>query len=379
MSTRRKAGLWSGLDRPILVIVIFLMTIGIVLAFAASPAAVERSSWIDDPFYYLYRQLAFMGAGLVILAFSSALSLTGVRRFAGLTLVCAYVALILVLVIGVEVNGSTRWIRLGQFSLQPSEFLKPAFVVIAAWLFSEEDRGAPVYGRLVAFGLYGLGAFLLMQQTDFGQTTLLTLLFGALLWSGGLSLAWTAGLAVVASVGGFLVYSSVPYIRGRIADYLGLTQTDGPTQTGRAIEAMSHGGIWGVGPGEGQVKHLLPEAHTDYVFSVAAEEYGLIASLAIIGLYALLFARAWMLCLRLNDPFAQLATSGLALLFALQALVNIGVNLDIAPSTGMTLPFISYGGSSMLALCFSAGLLLALTRRRPGAYAPRTRQGDLPA
>ncbi len=377
MSTRRKAGLWSGLDRPILVILIFLMTIGIVLAFAASPAAVERTSWIDDPFYYLYRQLFFVGAGLCILGFTSALSVTGVRRFAGLALVAALITLVLVLVLGADVKGATRWIRIGSFSLQPSEFLKPAFVVIAAWLFSEEDRGAPVPGRLVAFGFYGVSVVLLMLQPDFGQTVLISLVFGALLWAGGLSWLHSMVLGALALVGGGGAYVALPHVRDRILDFIG--PGGERTQTETALDAMARGGVWGAGPGEGQVKHLLPEAHTDFVFSVAAEEYGLIASLAIIGLYALLFARAWMLGLRLNDPFAQLATSGLALLFALQALVNIGVNLDIAPPTGMTLPFISYGGSSMLALCFSAGLLLALTRRRPGAYAPRPRQGDLSA
>ncbi|WP_375548547.1 putative peptidoglycan glycosyltransferase FtsW [Oceanicaulis alexandrii] len=375
MSTRRKAGLWSGLDRPILVIVIFLMAIGIVLAFAASPAAAERAAWIDDPFYYLYRQLFFAGAGLAILAFASALSVTGVRRFAGLALVGALIALVLVLIIGADVKGATRWIRLGTFSLQPSEVLKPAFVVIAAWLFAEEDRGAPVPGRLVAFGFYGLSVILLMLQPDFGQTVLISLVFGALLWAGGLSWLHTTILGVLAVIGGGGAYVALPHVRDRILDFIG--PGGAQTQTETALDAMSRGGVWGAGPGEGQVKHLLPEAHTDFVFSVAAEEYGLIASLAIIGLYALLFARAWMLSLRLTDPFAQLATSGLALLFALQALVNIGVNLDIAPPTGMTLPFISYGGSSMLALCFSAGLLLALTRRRPGAYAHRPRQGAL--
>ena len=303
--------------------------------------------------------------------------MTGVRRFAGLALVAALITLVLVLVLGADVKGATRWIRIGSFSLQPSEFLKPAFVVIAAWLFSEEDRGAPVPGRLVAFGFYGVSVVLLMLQPDFGQTVLISLVFGALLWAGGLSWLHSMVLGALALVGGGGAYVALPHVRDRILDFIG--PGGERTQTETALDAMARGGVWGAGPGEGQVKHLLPEAHTDFVFSVAAEEYGLIASLAIIGLYALLFARAWMLGLRLNDPFAQLATSGLALLFALQALVNIGVNLDIAPPTGMTLPFISYGGSSMLALCFSAGLLLALTRRRPGAYAPRPRQGDLSA
>jgi cell division protein FtsW len=365
VSTRRHS-LWSGLDQAILGTILFLLLIGIVLAFAASPAV----STHEDPWYFLKRQILFATAGLLVLAVTSALSLTGVRRMSGLALLGSFILMGLVLVIGTEINGSKRWIFLGGFSLQPSEILKPAFVVFVAWLFAEEDKGAPVPGRLVGFGLLALAAVLLRLQPDFGQTVLIALVFGAMLWASGLSWIYTGGLAVLGVAGAVGAYFTIPHVQTRVHAFFAEPDPDrGRTQTETAIEAIANGGLWGTGPGEGQIKHILPMANTDYVFSVAAEEFGLFASLAIIGLYGLLFARAWMLSLRLEDSFAQLAASGLALLFGLQALVNIAVNLDIAPSTGMTLPFISYGGSSMLSLCFSAGLLLALTRKRPGAYA----------
>lgn len=368
---RREPSLWAGLDQPILAIVIFLMVIGVVLSFAASPAVSSAA----DPWYFLKRQLLFAGVGIAILSVAAALSVTGVRRMAGLALLFSLVLLVLTPLIGVNLNGASRWIRVGAFSIQASEILKPAFVVFTAWLFAEEDRGAPVPGRLAAFMLYALCVGLLMIQPDFGQTVLITLVFGALLWAGGLAWRHTAMLAAAAAAGAAGAYAALPHIRARIADFLSpASDPTARTQTDIALDAIARGGLWGTGPGEGEIKHVLPMANTDFVFSVAAEEFGLFASLAIIGLYALLFLRAWTLALRLTDPFAQLATAGLALLFGLQALVNIAVNLDIAPPTGMTLPFISYGGSSMAALCFSAGLMLALTRKRPGAYAPQDRK-----
>ncbi|MFW5661392.1 MAG: FtsW/RodA/SpoVE family cell cycle protein [Oceanicaulis sp.] len=365
----RRTGFLSGLDRPVLAIVVLLMSVGAILSFAASPAV----SSADDPWFYMRRQVFFSAVSLVVIFATAALSQIGVRRMAGLALAMSVLMLIAVVVVGHEVNGATRWIRFAGFSFQPSELFKPAFVVFAAWLFAEEDRGAPVPGRLAAAAIYLLGAALLMMQPDFGQTVLISLVFGALLWAGGLSWTHTAGLGGLACAGAAGAYAALPHVRDRIADFMTPPNPAARSQTDIAMDAIARGGLWGAGPGEGEVKHVLPEANTDFVFSVAAEEFGLIASLAIICLYALLFARAWMLALRLTDPFAQLATAGLSLLFGLQALVNVAVNLDIAPPTGMTLPFISYGGSSMVALAFSAGLLLALTRRRPGAYAPKLR------
>ncbi|XBQ14951.1 MAG: putative peptidoglycan glycosyltransferase FtsW [Oceanicaulis sp.] len=365
----RRTGLWSGLDQPILTIVILLMAVGVVMSFATSPAVSSG----EDPWYYLKRQTGFTIVSLGVVMVTAALSSTGIRRMSGLALLTAFAMLITVAIIGHDVNGATRWIRFAGMSFQPSELFKPAFVVVAAWLFAEEDRGAPLPGRAVATGLYLAGAALLMMQPDFGQTVLISLVFGAMLWAGGLSWTHSAGLGGLACAGAAGAYAALPHVRDRIADFLTPSNPLARSQTDIAMDAISRGGLWGAGPGQGEVKHVLPEAHNDFVFSVAAEEFGLVASLAIIGLYALLFARAWMLAMRLSDPFHQLATAGLALLFGLQALVNIAVNLDIAPPTGMTLPFISAGGSSMVALAFSAGLLLALTRRRPGAYMPKAR------
>lgn len=363
--TRRYSRVLRELDTPLLVIILFLLGVGLMLAFAASPAV----SSADDPFFYLRRQVMFMAAGVVILMVTAAFSLTGVRRMSGLALVGALILLVVVLAVGQSINGSTRWLHLPGFSVQPSEIFKPAFIVITAWLFSEEDRGAPAPGRILALAIYALAALLLTQQPDIGQTALITFIFAGMLWISGLSWRWTFGLAAGIAAGAAAAFHFVPYIRTRVAEFLS-GSGGARNQTDIALDAIGSGGLWGVGPGEGRIKHVLPEAHNDYIFAVAGEEFGTFAMLLIIALYALLFLRAWTLAMGLNDPFARLATAGLALLFALQALVNIAVNLDLAPSTGMTLPFLSYGGSSMLALAFSAGLMLALTRHRPGAYQP---------
>lgn len=360
--------LWRGLDRTLIFTVVALIGVGLTLSLAAGPAAAERLS-ISQPFYFLIRHTIFAGAGVAVLLFTSALSITGVRRIAGLVMAGSLIVMALLPLIGADVNGATRWIRMGALSLQPSEFLKPAFIVITAWLFAEESRGAPVPGRLVALGLYGLSVALLIIQPDFGQTILLSMIFGAMLFAAGLP--WILMIALGGAGIGLmtLAYFSLDHVQARVSAFLG-PQADW-AQTERARQAFAEGGLFGVGPGEGEIKRLLPEAHTDFVFSVAAEEFGLLASLAIIGLYAILFAQAWNRALKLTDHFAQLATAGLALLFGFQALINIAVNLNLIPPKGMTLPFVSYGGSSMLALAFAAGLMLALTRHRPGAYERR--------
>ncbi|BDX00311.1 putative lipid II flippase FtsW [Maricaulis maris] len=369
-SVPRAVGMWwRGIDRTLLFVILALIATGLVLSMAASPAAAERLG-IDEPFYFFFRQSVFAGLSVIVLLAISALSPKGARRLAAVAMIGAFVLLILTLLVGYEVKGATRWLRVGPFSLQPSEFLKPAFLVTAAWLFSEEKRGAPVPGQLIAFGLYLVAVGLLMMQPDFGQTVLLTLCFGGIFFASGLSWLWVAVLGSLAASGSTLAYFTFPHIASRVDRFLNPESGD-TYQIDRATEAISRGGIAGVGPGEGEVKHLLPDAYTDFIFSVAAEEFGLIASLAIIGLFAILVTRAWMQVMRLQDGFAQLAVAGLALQFGLQSLVNIAVNLNLIPPKGMTLPFVSYGGSSMLALAFGAGLLLAFTRRRPGAYTPR--------
>ena len=360
---------WRGVDRTLLFVVLALIATGLMLSMAASPAAADRLN-IEDPFYFLYRQSVFAALSLIGVLAISSLSPTGARRLAALALLGSLALMMVMPVIGHEVKGATRWIRIGSFGLQPSEFLKPALIVTAAWLFAEEKRGAPVPGRIIAFAIYLLSIGLLMIQPDFGQSVLLTLCFGGVFFASGLSWIWVAGLAGLAAAGSAAAYMMFPHIASRVQRFIDPESGD-TYQIDRAMDAISRGGIAGVGPGEGEVKHFLPDAHTDFIFSVAAEEFGLLASLSIIGLFSILVARAWNQAMRLNDHFAQLAVAGLALQFGLQALVNIAVNLNLIPPKGMTLPFVSYGGSSMLALAFGAGLMLAFTRRRPGAYSSR--------
>jgi len=264
------------------------------------------------------------------------------------------------LFIGVEVKGATRWLRFGGLSLQPSEFLKPALIVVAAWLFAEQRRGGAAPAAIAAFVLYFVCVVLLLRQPDFGQTVLLTTGFGALFFLAGMPWIWTAALGAFALLGSGAAYLVFPHVASRVDRFL--------HQIDRAIEAIGRGGLFGRGPGEGEVKHVLPDAHTDFIFAVAAEEFGLIACLAIVALFATVVWRGFLAALRLNDPFLQLASAGLTVLIGLQAFINVAVNLNMIPPKGMTLPFVSYGGSSMLAMAVTAGLLLAITRRRPGVY-----------
>ena len=369
LAPRAAISWWRGIDRTLLFVVLALIATGLMLSMAASPAAADRLG-IDDPFYFLYRQGIFATLSLMSVLVISSLSATGARRLAAVALLGSLALMVAMPFIGHEVKGATRWIRIVSFGLQPSEFLKPALIVTAAWLFAEEKRGAPVPGRIIAFAIFLVSISLLMIQPDFGQSVLLTLCFGGVFFASGLSWLWVAGLSGLAVAGSGAAYMMFPHVASRVERFLDPESGD-TYQIERAMDAISRGGIAGVGPGEGEVKHFLPDAHTDFIFSVAAEEFGLLASLSIIGLFSILVARAWSQAMRLTDHFAQLAVAGLALQFGLQALVNIAVNLNLIPPKGMTLPFVSYGGSSMLALAFAAGLMLAFTRRRPGAYSSR--------
>jgi len=357
---------WKSIDRTLLFVVLSLISVGLILSLAASPAATVRLH-ISDPFYFLYRQGFFAALSILVLIGVSSLDQRNVRRLCALTLLGSLGLIVITVLMGHEAGGASRWLRVGGFSLQPSEFLKPSLIVIASWLFSEARNGAPIPGRLIAFGLYLTSVALLMMQPDFGQSILITLVFGGVFFIAGIGWRWVAGLTATTVAGVTFAWMFLPYVATRVERFL--NPDAGETyQTDTAIAAISRGGLMGVGPGEGTIKRLLPDSHTDFIFSVAAEEFGLMASLAIIGLLAILVARAWMNALKLTDHFAQLAVTGLALQFALQSVINIAVNLDLIPPKGMTLPFISYGGSSMLALALGAGLMLALTRRRPGAY-----------
>lgn len=357
---------WRSVDHLTFAFFVCLLGTGLILSMAASPAAAERLS-VSDPFYFLYRHGLFVLLGFFGAVVLSSLSAINARRIAVLTLVGSVVLLIMVQVFGYEVKGAQRWLTIGPFGLQPSEFSKPGFIVFAAWMFSIGKRDPAVPAVPIVFAVYLLLIFFLIQQPDFGQSFLLTVCFAAVFFFAGLSLGWMLFMLAGSALAGFAAYIFLPHVQSRIMRFLSPAGEDN-YQTERALEAISSGGFFGRGPGEGDVKYSLPDGHTDFIFAVTAEEFGFLISAIIMMMLAGFVIRCFQNAIKLNDYFCQLAVAGLATMIGIQTLINLFVNLNMAPPKGMTLPFISYGGSSMLALCFSAGLLLAFTRRRPGAY-----------
>lgn len=367
-SDRSPVGVWWWtMDRWLLGTVAILLLFSVLMSFAASPAAAARMN-VGDPFHFALRQCVFAAAGALILVGASLLDDRGVRRVAFFVYLAAIVIMAALPFIGHNAKGATRWLDLGGFSLQPSEFMKPALIVLVAWMFAEAQKGQGVPGVTIAFLLYGISVGLLLIQPDVGQTILITIAFGAAFWMAGVPISWVMGMGV-ASIGGLVaVYSIFPHVASRVDRFLNPESAD-THQVDRAAEAIAAGGLIGRGPGEGVMKRHVPDLHTDFIYSVAAEEYGLVFSLALIGLFGFLVVRGLYKALKLSDPFQQVAAAGLFVLVGEQVLINVAVNLNLIPTKGMTLPFISYGGSSMVAICLTLGLALALTRRRPGAYA----------
>ncbi|KFL48574.1 cell division protein FtsW [Sphingobium sp. ba1] len=358
------------IDRVLLSLIVALMAIGLVAVAAASPvAAIDRSTAqiAVNPLIYFYRQLFFVLLGLPIMLVISMLPRPQARRLATFMAMFFFVMLLVVPLLGSTVNGAKRWIDLPGFRFQPSEFLKPAYVVTLAWLLSlrGKDQTLPVIpltGVTTA-----LIALVLMRQPDFGQTVIFCACWGVLLLLSGVSMRAIGALIGAGLAGLVAVYMFYENGRQRFNDFLGIgvDESAGPDQTDLAFRTITHGGFTGVGPGGGQHKFRLPEAHTDYIFSVIGEEFGLLACIAIACVYLAIIVRVLLRLLDEEDVFTILAAAGLTTQFGLQAIINMGVNAQIFPSKGMTLPFISYGGSSMLALCIGVGLLLAFTRRNP--------------
>ncbi|WP_419720777.1 putative lipid II flippase FtsW [Phenylobacterium aquaticum] len=367
-SDRTQVGLWWWTtDRWLLGAVGVLIVLGVLMSFAASPAAAARMN-VGDPFHFAVRQCFFAATGAVILISISMLDIRGVRRAAFFIYLVAIAIMIALPFFGHNAKGATRWLEFGGFSLQPSEFMKPALIILVAWMFAEGQKGEGVPGVSIAFGLYFLSIGLLLIQPDVGQTVLITVAFGAAFWMAGVPLSWVMLLGGVAVAGLSSTYFLFPHVASRVDRFLSPETTD-THQVDRAAEAIANGGLFGRGPGEGVMKRHVPDLHTDFIYSVAAEEYGLIFSLILISLFAFLVIRGLYKAMKLNDPFQQVAAAGLFVMVGEQAFINVAVNLNMIPTKGMTLPFISYGGSSMWAICLTLGFALALTRRRPGAYA----------
>ncbi len=354
------------IDRVLLLLIATLIGIGLIAVAAASPAAGERYSGGSVRFselHYFYRQILWLGVGVPVMIAISMMPRERAKRLSLAGAAFFFVLLIFVPVLGPEVNGATRWLDIGIGQLQPSEFLKPFFVVALAWLLSlrEADKSLPIFPLSAA--LTGAIAFLLMKQPDFGSTIIFAFVWIAMLALAGVSVRLLAILGTCAVAGVILAYFFYPVATARIDGFLfGAGDT---FQTDNAMRTLTAGGMFGMGPGGGTRKFGLPEPHTDYIFSVIGEEFGLIACLVIALLYLTIVARVLIKLLDEESSFAILAAAGLVIQFGLQALINMAVNVQIAPSKGMTLPFISYGGSSLLALSIGMGLLLAFTRRNP--------------
>ncbi|ADZ69774.1 putative lipid II flippase FtsW [Polymorphum gilvum] len=353
--------LWT-VDHYLLAGFILLMIGGVVLSFAASPPVAERIGL--DSYYFVKRQAMFLIPGLIVLLGCSLLSPRMVRRLALAVFIGALVLMVATLFLGVEVKGARRWISILGVSVQPSEFLKPAFVVLVAFLLSESGRRREVPGALFAALLFGMSAALLVAQPDFGQTMLLGLVWTALFFLNGLPWLAIVALGVAGVVGLGSAYFLLPHVTARVNRFLDPSSGD-TYQIDTAMESFLAGGWWGKGPGEGMVKRILPDSHTDFIFAVVAEEFGIIVCLLLVAVFAFVVLRGLSHAGRDQDAFGRLATAGLVVLFGLQATINLAVNLNLMPAKGMTLPFISYGGSSLLSTALTAGMILALTRRRP--------------
>jgi cell division protein FtsW len=291
-------------------------------------------------------------------------------------LIGALVLMLATLFIGMDVKGSRRWINLFGLSLQPSEFMKPAFVVIVAWLFAENSVRRDIPGNLFAVILLMIVTALLIAEPDFGQTMLVVIAWGALFFLAGMPIVWIVGLGAVSVGGAIAAYLTLPHVAARVDRFVSPASGD-TFQVDRALDSIMRGGWFGQGPGEGIVKRVLPDAHTDFIFAVAAEEFGILICLALVLVFALIVFRGLSRSAQNHDPFVRLASAGLVTLFGVQSSINMAVNLNLIPAKGMTLPFLSYGGSSMIAVAFGMGLLLAFTRRR--AEPKRVRRPSLEA
>jgi cell division protein FtsW len=352
---------WT-VDRLLLAAILGLMLAGVVLSLAASPPVAARLGL--DPFHFVNRHIIFLIPAIAVMIATSFLSPRHLRRIALAVFIVSLILLFLTLVYGAEVKGARRWLMLLGVSIQPSEFLKPAFVVLIAWLFGESTRRPEMPANTIALGLLATVVLGLVMQPDFGQTLLILAVWGALFFLAGMRLIWVVGLGGAAIVGLTGAYFTVPHVARRIKRFIDPASGD-TFNIDQAVESFVRGGWFGRGPGEGTVKRILPESHTDFVFAVAAEEFGIALCLLLLALFAFIVLRALLHALSNHDPFQRFAAAGLAMLFGLQSAINMAVNAHLIPAKGMTLPFVSYGGSSMISLAWGMGMLLALTRERP--------------
>ena len=357
---------WFTVDRVLLGCVLVLMAAGVLFSMAASPPVAARIGL--DHFHFFTRQLVYLFPAVIVLLAASMLTIQTARRLALLVFVAGLGAMVAAILWGPEIKGAHRWLDLGPLNVQPSEFVKPAFAVCVAWFLAEGTRRPDMPGLWIGFGLFSLFAGLLVLQPDFGQLVLVSAVFGTLLLVYGISWFWIFGLGGVGVAGAAMAYFTFPHVASRVNRFLNPEDHD-TFQVDVATQAFHNGGLMGTGPGGGSAKHILPDAHTDFIPSVIGEEFGFIACAVLIFIIGFIVLRVLRRALQASDPFVALALTGLVSMYGFQSFINLGVNLTLLPAKGMTLPFISYGGSSLIAMAFSMGLLLAFSRVRGRARA----------
>lgn len=367
MRNRTDTGLlarwWWTIDRANLAAIFIIMTVGMVLVVAGSPPVAKRINLSD--FYFVNRHYIFLIIAAFVMLVISIFPPVLIRRFAVLGLMGSIFLMVLVPFVGEQTKGAHRWVNLFGISVQPSEFMKPFFAVVMAWICSENHRIVNFPGYKLAVGLYVLVIGLLLVQPDFGMAITVSLMWGGQLFLAGLPMLWVILLAVFGGVGIVGAYYFFPHVAKRINSFLDPSEGDN-YQVVKSLEAFRSGGIFGRGPGEGEVKQFLPDSHTDFIFAVAGEEFGVIACLFIISLFAFVVIRGFSRVRKETDLFILLAVSGILIQFGIQAVINMGVAVNLFPAKGMTLPFMSYGGSSTVAVAIGMGMMLALTRKRFG-------------
>ena len=354
---------WWTVDRWMIAAIIAILALGAILALAASPAVAERIGL--DTFYFVQRQFIVLPFVLIVMFAVSLLNRSGVRQLAVICFGLAVLFMIYTLVDGTKIKGAIRWVTFASFSIQPSEFVKPSFAIIGAWMFSAWRLKEDFPGYMVAVGLYLTVVALLLMQPDVGMAILVSVVWGVQFFLAGLPMLLVLAIGIVFICGGFVAYFNFEHVQIRIDRFFDPASTEA-YQVMRSLEAFRNGSVFGRGPGEGHVKEVLPDAHADFIFAVAGEEFGLMMTLLIVGLFLFVVLRGFGRAFKETDLFVQLAVAGLLVQFGLQAIINMASTLNLMPTKGMTLPFVSYGGSSMMALAIGLGMVLALTRERPG-------------
>ena len=367
---------WRTVDKLMLAALLVVMLAGIVLSLAASPPVAARLGL--DPFYFVNRHVLYLIPAVAVMLGTSLLSPRQIRRVALIVFAVSFAMVIGTLFFGAEIKGARRWLIIFGVNIQPSEFVKPAFVILTAWLFAESASKPDVPANAFAIVLLLATIMVLVAQPDFGQTTLIALVWGALFFMAGMRFIWVIGLTGVAAGGLIGATIMIPHVAARIKRFLDPASGD-TFQVDTAVESFMRGGWFGRGPGEGTIKRVLPDSHADFVFAVAAEEFGIVLCLALVALFAFIVLRALTNAMRNTDPFSRFATAGLAILFGTQSAINMAVNLALIPAKGMTLPFISYGGSSIISLAYGTGMMLALMRERPNTEPFVAAKGLVPA